>query len=137
MGSQEGSANKAMDTIPIDSDDNAAREYLRVRMAATSAAFLLGYLKPGMELLDCGCGEGTITLDLAELVVPGQVVGVDLAPGAIEQARQLANDRGVGNVRFEAGSVYALPFPDASFDAVFSHALFEHLTDKPQALREI
>jgi SAM-dependent methyltransferase len=137
MGGKNGSANKAMDRIPMDSDDNAARENLRARTAATSAAFLLGYLKPGMALLDCGCGEGSITLGLAELVAPGQVVGVDLAPGAIERARQRAADRGVMNVRFEAGSVYALPFPDASFAAVFSHALFEHLTDRPQALREI
>jgi ubiquinone/menaquinone biosynthesis C-methylase UbiE len=90
-----------------------------------------------MELIDCGCGEGTITVGLAEFVAPGQVVGVDLAPGAIERARQRAADRGVMNVRFEAGSIYALPFPDASFDAVFSHALFEHLTDKPKALREL
>lgn len=137
MASKDDSANKSMDTIPMDQYDNAAREGMRTRRAATSAAFLRGYLKPGMDLLDCGCGEGTITVDLAEFVAPGQVVGVDLAPGAIERARKLATDRGVGNVRFEVGSVYDLPFSDASFDAVFSHALFEHLTDKPKALREI
>ena len=137
MSREDDAVDKSMDSIPIDSYDNAAQEYLRARRAANSAAFLLGYLKPGMALLDCGCGEGTITLDLAALVAPGQVVGVDLAPGAIERARQLAADRGVGNVRFEADSVYELPFPDGSFDVVFSHALFEHLTDKPKALREI
>jgi SAM-dependent methyltransferase len=88
-------------------------------------------------LLDCGCGEGTITVDLAALVAPGQVVGIDIAADTIQLARQLAADRGLTNVRFEVGSVYELPFADNSFDAVFSHALFEHLTDKPKALGEI
>jgi len=40
------------------------------------------------------------------------------------------------NARFDEGSVYKLPYADESFDGVFSHALFEHLTDKKAALRE-
>jgi SAM-dependent methyltransferase len=129
--------SKPKASIAMDAYGNAAREYIRARTAATSAEFLLGYLKPGMQLLDCGCGEGTITVDLAAIVAPGRTVGVDIAPGAIERARQLAQERGLTNLRIEVGSVYELPFPDASFDVVFSHALFEHLTDKPKALREI
>jgi SAM-dependent methyltransferase len=90
-----------------------------------------------MELLDCGCGEGTITVDLSALVAPGQVIGIDISDDAIQRARQLTAERGLSNMRFEAGSVYELAFPDHSFDAVFSHGLFEYLTDKPKALREI
>ena len=66
-----------------------------------------------------------------------KVVGIDVAADTIQRARQLATERTLSNARFEVGSVYALPFPDNSFDAVFSHALFEHLTDKPKALHEI
>ena len=70
-----------------------------------------------MRLLDVGCGPGSITLGLAEAVAPGEVVGVDLQPAQVEQARALAAERGVANVRFEVASAYALPFPDAAFDA--------------------
>jgi ubiquinone/menaquinone biosynthesis C-methylase UbiE len=133
----EESEGKPKASIAMDDYGNAAREYIRARTAANSAAFFLNYLKPGMELLDCGCGEGTITVDLAALLAPGRVVGIDIASIAIERARQLATDRGLTNLRLEVGSVYELPFPDASFDAVFAHTLFEHLTDKSKALREI
>jgi ubiquinone/menaquinone biosynthesis C-methylase UbiE len=76
-----------------------------------------------MALLDCGCGVGSITLGLAAAVAPGEVVGVDLQPAQLERARALAAERGATNVRFEAADVYALPFSDASFDAVFAHTL--------------
>lgn len=137
MSEEDRSASKPADKIMMDQYGEAAKAFIRARTAATCAAFFLGYLKPGMALLDCGCGEGTITVDLAALVAPGDVVGLDIAPGTLQHARQLADDRGLSNVRFEVGNIYALPFPDHSFDAVFSHALFEHLTDKPKALGEL
>ncbi|MBX3002161.1 MAG: methyltransferase domain-containing protein [Caldilineaceae bacterium] len=107
------------------------------RSAEKQAAFLLPYLRPGMRLLDCGCGPGSITIGLAKVVAPGGVVGVDIDPGEIERARQLATEQGIANVRFETGSVYELPFADASFDAAFSNALLDHLSDPVTALREM
>jgi SAM-dependent methyltransferase len=107
------------------------------RSAAAQAAFLGPHLRPGMALLDCGCGPGSITVGLAEVVAPGAVTGVDTDPPQVERARALAVGRGVGNARFEEASVYALPFPDGAFDAVFSHALLEHLERPVDALREM
>jgi len=49
-----------------------------MRTAAKHAAFFTPLLRQGMRVLDCGCGPGTITLDLATLVAPGRVVGIDL-----------------------------------------------------------
>lgn len=57
------------------------------RTAESSAAYLLASLRPGMDLLNVGCGPGTVTVDLARRVAPGRVIGVDTAAGVIgEQA---------------------------------------------------
>jgi len=106
------------------------------RTAASHAAFFTPYLHSGMSLLDCGCGPGSVTIDLAELVKPGEVVGVDMAEVQLEHARTNASARGVSNLRFETANIYELPFPDHTFDAVFSHAVVEHLSDPIKALKE-
>ncbi|MEZ4731584.1 MAG: methyltransferase domain-containing protein [Caldilineaceae bacterium] len=107
------------------------------RSAEKQAAFLLPHLRPGMRLLDCGCGPGSITIGLARVVAPGAVVGIDIDPGEIERAKQLAAEQGIANVQFETGNVYELPFADGSFDAAFSNALLDHLIDPVAALREM
>jgi SAM-dependent methyltransferase len=106
------------------------------RTAAKHAAFFTPFLQSGMRLLDCGCGPGTITVDLAKLVSPGQVFGIDLEPGQVRFARDRARQMQT-NASFEVASIYALPFQDGHFDAVFAHALFEHLREPVRALREI
>ena len=107
------------------------------RTAANSAAYLLGSLQPGQDLLDVGCGPGTITLDLAELVAPGRVVGVDAAPEVLAQADELRRSRAVPNAEFRAGDVYALDLPDASFDVVHAHQVLQHLSRPVAALVEM
>lgn len=107
------------------------------RRAAKWVPFLLPHLKPGMRLLDAGCGVGSITLDLAELVAPGETVGVDMDARQLEIARASAASRGLANARFQTGSVYELPFADASFDVALAHTLLFHLSDPPRALREL
>ncbi|MBV9547471.1 MAG: class I SAM-dependent methyltransferase [Chloroflexi bacterium] len=103
----------------------------------TSAAFFLPHLRPGLRLLDCGCGVGSITIGLAAAVAPGEVIGLDLEPGQIDQARALAREHGVANVTFRVGSVYDLPFADGAFDAAFAHTLLMHLHRPIVGLREI
>src|SRR5436853_4687301 len=77
------------------------RNLMARRTASACAGFLIPYLRPGMALLDCGCGPGSITLDLAEVVAPGAVIGVDREPTQIAVARELAVERGLTNVSFE------------------------------------
>jgi SAM-dependent methyltransferase len=110
---------------------------MAARTASSEAAFLLPHLRPGLRLLDVGCGPGTITLGLAAAVAPGEVVGLDLRPEVVEQARAVAAREGAANVRFEVGSAYALPYPDGSFDAAFAHIVLMHLREPVRALAEI
>ncbi|WP_369031298.1 MULTISPECIES: class I SAM-dependent methyltransferase [Streptomyces] len=107
------------------------------RTAANSAAYLLGSLKPHMRILDIGCGPGTITADLAELVPDGHVTGVDRAPGILDQARATAAERGLGNVEFAVADVHALDFPDDTFCVVHAHQVLQHVGDPVRALREM
>ena len=107
------------------------------RTAQNSAGYLLPELKPGQELLDVGCGPGTITADLAKLVAPGKVTAVENAPKILEQAALTAAEQGVTNVVFEVADVHALPYADDSFDVVHAHQVLQHVTDPVQALREM
>ena len=106
------------------------------RTAENSAGFLLDSLKPGQRLLDLGCGPGTITLDLAERVAPGEVVGLDVAPGIVAAAEAAGRASGLANVTFRVGDAYALDAADESFDVVYAHQVLQHLTDPVAALRE-
>jgi SAM-dependent methyltransferase len=116
---------------------NAAFEAeMAARSAARDAAFLLPHLRPGMRLLDAGCGPGSITLGLAEIVAPGETIGIDMQSAQVEQARALAAARSAG-ARFQVGDIYALPFPDACFDAVFANGVLMHLSEPLRALAEL
>jgi ubiquinone/menaquinone biosynthesis C-methylase UbiE len=107
------------------------------RTASNSAAYLLPELRPGMDVLDVGCGPGSITLDLAELVHPGRVVGIENTETPLSIAREAAAERGDRVTRFEHGDAYGLPFADATFDVVHAHQVLQHLTDPVAALREM
>ncbi len=105
------------------------------RTAEEAAAFLLPRLRPGMRLLDAGCGPGSITAGLARRVAPGEVVGVDAEPAVLAIARE--RGAGLPNLRFEQASVYDLPHAADSFDAAYAHQLLQHLADPTAALREL
>lgn len=114
-----------------------ASDFMARRSAQSHAAFLLPHLRDSSRLLDCGCGPGSVTCDFARIVPSGHVVGIDREASQIERARIHAASLGLTNATFEIGSIYELPFPDASFDVVFAHAVFEHLSAPYAALAEV
>ena len=94
-------------------------------------------LAPGLDVLDVGCGTGTLVLQIRESF-PGVVaVGLDPDPKALARARRKAERQGA-TIRFDEGFADALPYPDASFDRVFSSMMFHHVetADKEKMLRE-
>lgn len=110
---------------------------MATRTATREAAFFLPYLRPGMRLLDVGCGPGAITQGLAKVIAPGAVVGIDLQPTQVARARMLEAKSGAGNARFAVANCYQLPFLEDSFDAVFAHAALMHLREPLRALTEM
>jgi 2-polyprenyl-3-methyl-5-hydroxy-6-metoxy-1,4-benzoquinol methylase len=109
----------------------------RWRTAENSAAYLLPHLRPGLSLLDVGCGPGTITMDLAARVAPGRVTALEHTAEALSLARAEAATRGVDAIDFVVGDVHALDFPDGSFDVVHAHQVLQHVADPVTALREL
>lgn len=123
---------RAHGVTPVLNQDYASRT------AAQQAAFVLPYLHPGMNLLDIGCGPGTITTGLARVVAPGSVIGIDLDSKHIEEAKSLAAEQSVTNINFQQGDALSLSFEDDTFDAVFENNVFTHLNRKsPKAAGEI
>jgi ubiquinone/menaquinone biosynthesis C-methylase UbiE len=107
-----------------------------IRTASRDTAFLLPHLKPHYNILDVGCGPGTITSGLAAYVPQGSVVGVDLSPEVISQAQSLAGE--IPNVTFVSGNVTEkLEFEDETFDVVFCNQVLCYIADPIQALREM
>ena len=110
---------------------------LRRYTAQASAGHLLPYLRPGMHVLDFGCGPGTISAGLARRIAPGELHGVDMEESQIELARDVAEAYGQKNARFHVGDVTALPFEDDYFDVGHCHNVLMHVPDTQAVLSEI
>lgn len=111
--------------------DSVLRSH-RWRTAENSAGYLLGHLAPGLDLLDVGCGPATLTAELAALVAPGRVVGIDSAASVLVEARRTVS--ALDNVEVTQGDVYNL---DGSFDVVHAHQVLQHLSQPVAALVEM
>jgi SAM-dependent methyltransferase len=94
-------------------------------------------LRRGMRVADLGCGVGTVTALLAELVGPeGHVVGIDASGPQLDQARQRVNHGG-SNASFVEATATDTGLPQESFDLVYCRFLLIHLPKPERALREM
>jgi ubiquinone/menaquinone biosynthesis C-methylase UbiE len=94
--------------------------------------------EPGERVLEIGPGTGYYTLDIAEWVAPGGTVEIfDLQQDFLDHTMRRATERGLANVVPTQGDATALPFEDASVDAVVLTAVLGEIPDPGAALREI
>ena len=116
----------------------------RSRTVANSAAYLVPHLRPGADVLDVGCGPGTLTVDLARHVAPGRVLGVDTSAEVVAQAQayatEVAEEAQAGGrpgpaVEFRAGDFRTLGDEPSRYDVVHAHQVLQHLKDPVGALR--
>lgn len=89
-------------------------------------------LPEGARVLEIGCGTGAIARVLAERA--GEVIGVDPSPVFIDRARTLG--AGIDNLWFSVGDGRALPFADASFEAVVCHTVLSHVPEPARVVAE-
>jgi ubiquinone/menaquinone biosynthesis C-methylase UbiE len=73
---------------------------------------------PPRRALDLGTGTGVVAVALAQRYPEAEVVGIDLSPGMIEEARRKVQPEVASRVRFEVGDASALDCPDADFELV-------------------
>ncbi|MBX6770931.1 MAG: methyltransferase domain-containing protein [Chloroflexi bacterium] len=112
---------------------------MSVQLQATTDALLEAVqARPGLRILDLGCGTGLPALDLARVAGPtGWVTAVDLSPAMIEIAAENARAAGLDNLEFRVADAEDLPFSDESFDAVTSRIGAMYFIDIQRALGEI
>ena len=94
--------------------------------------------RPGDRVLEIGSGTGTLTLLLKHLHPEAEVIGLDPDAKALARAKRKAERAGV-SIQFDQGFSDHLPYPDASFDQVFSSLMFHHLPaeEKEKTAREV
>jgi ubiquinone/menaquinone biosynthesis C-methylase UbiE len=86
------------------------------------------------RILDAGCGGGGMPVSLSEEAET--VVGIDVTPRYRDAGVRLGRELGRVNLAFAQADGTALPFRDATFDVVLSHAVIEHVADAPGYLHE-
>ena len=110
---------------------------LRQRSVESHAFHLLPHMKPGMRVLDFGCGPGTISVGLAKAIEPAELHGIDVEASQIEMARSAAKAGGHTNAAFHVGNAMELPFEDSYFDAAHCHTVLMHVPDTQAVLAEV
>lgn len=93
-------------------------------------------IQPDMQVLDLGCGTGTLTLMLKKAHPDVKVIGLDADVQVLDLARAKA---GSIDIRWDEGLAYFLPYPDTYFDKVVTSLVIHHLTrnQKRRTFREV
>jgi SAM-dependent methyltransferase len=116
------------------------RERVRLLDQATTLTDLLhsGTRYPaGADVLEAGCGVGAQTITLAGNSPGARFTCVDVSPESLEEARRRVRAASLENVTFRQADLFALPYPERSFDHVFVCFVLEHLSRPADALASL
>lgn len=95
-------------------------------------------LQHAQQILDLGCGTGTLTIQIKQFQPSANVTGLDGDPQILEIAHVKANESGL-NIHWDKGMAYDMPYPAGSFDRIASCLMIHHLTtiNKLKAFQEV
>lgn len=98
-------------------------------------------IKPGMTVIDLGCGSGAFTTAVARVVgEQGRVYAVDIQPAMLQQLKRKLlkpENQDIRNIELKEASAYELPFAGESVDLVYMVTVLMEIPDRDKALREI
>jgi SAM-dependent methyltransferase len=145
----------AADTAAVKADEARLQEVLRVRRenfdqhagpdtrdgrqlvpgrSWAAWARALGHLLPPVEVVDIGCGEGYLTIEVARWA--RRVVAIDRSPAVLARAKALAGRRKASNITFKRGELDRLPLENGSVDVALLSQALHHATDPDRAVLE-
>jgi ArsR family transcriptional regulator len=146
---------QARDSAEVKADEARLQEVLRVRRenfdqhagpdtrdgrqlvpgrSWAAWARALGHLLPPAEVVDIGCGEGYLTIEVARWA--RRVTAVDRSPAVLARAKALAGRRRAGNITFKRGELDRLPLDSASMDVALLCQALHHAVDPARAVIE-
>jgi ubiquinone/menaquinone biosynthesis C-methylase UbiE len=127
---------------PWSDDDNSA--FLRLRMKTfwnldyfEQIILPLLDIPQGGRVLDVGCGNGGLSLLLADLRPDLQILGIDFEPKPLEDASAYTARNGLKNLSFEQGDAHNLKYNDATFDGVLCQTVLTHVRDAQLVVKEM
>jgi len=116
------------------------RENIRLQDQASTLVELLHSdtaYPAGNSVLEAGCGVGAQTVTLARNSPDALITSVDISEVSLAEAKRKVVAEGLGNVRFEQGDIFNLPYGHESFDHIFVCFVLEHLANPVSALVEL
>ena len=126
------------DTRYMHGADGAEQERLEQMTTVLPGIDFLPALRPGMRILEVGCGTGSLARKVASEVAPdGVVVGVDRQQAQLQTARRLADREGIENLSLHLGDATGLDFPGADFDGAYCRFVVEHVPEPVILVREM
>lgn len=121
-------------TYVIDSDQEPLRLERQAELADITLHLPYIPLDGARNILDVGCGSGSMTRLLAKSAPQANVVGVDTNKQYLDFARRKATEENLQSIEFREADAFSLPFADQSFDVVWSKYLLQWLNEPKKAL---
>lgn len=95
-------------------------------------------IKPGMDILDAGCGPGRLTIPLAERTGPtGTVTAMDIQEGMLSEVRRRAGKENITNIRYIQGGIGEGKLPEEEYDRIVMITVIGEIPERDKAMQEI